>query len=79
VLGSLLAGVVSLGVAAIVLVQMPDDYFVRDEHQRSPHWLLRNVLGWRSSLPAGDERARDSRQGLLTLLAGLILADFPAS
>src|SRR5262249_2204181 len=75
---SLVGSLLSIAVATLGLVQVPEDYFVRDHHDPAPHWLMRNAGGWLliiagvlMSLPGVPG------QGLLTVLSGLILIDFP--
>lgn len=66
----------------VVVVRLPADYFVakRGDHQvqrRSLVWIvLRNVVGW-VFVAAGLAMLVLPGQGLLTMLVGLLLVDFP--
>jgi uncharacterized membrane protein YczE len=81
----LAATVVTLAVATAVVVRLPPTYFAEDDHAHAvrAHWrsargIARNViglilvvLGLLMSLPGIPG------QGLLTVLIGLVLVDFP--
>ena len=83
----LVSFVVSTGLAVWMIVRLPVDYFVRDRQQESKgrsrvtRWLtflLRNILGLALiaigillSLPGVPG------QGLLTILMGIMISDFP--
>lgn len=79
--GSFVFGVTSL-VAAVfalpgVLARIPPDYFVADQPPDSgPGRVLRNLIGW-PLLLVGIVLIPLPGQGLLTVLAGLALADVP--
>lgn len=66
----------------VVVVRLPADYFVakRGDHpveRRSLVWIvLRNVVGW-VFVAAGLAMLVLPGQGLLTMLVGLLLVDFP--
>jgi hypothetical protein len=70
--GSLVGG-------AAVLVRLPPDYFVNPERlkAKSMAWrVIRNVLGW-LFIAAGAAMLVLPGQGVLVLLIGVMLADFP--
>ena len=81
----LAATVVTLAAAAVVVVRLPPAYFAEDDrahavraHWRSARGIARNlvgliliVLGLLMSIPGIPG------QGLLTVLIGLVLVDFP--
>lgn len=84
---SLLLFVVTLIAFPLVIVYLPQDYFVRHErdpaHQKRRHpavWLtltiLKNVFGWVLIL-AGIAMLVLPGQGVLSILIGATLANFP--
>lgn len=84
---SLLLFVVTLVVFPLVIIFLPQDYFVRHHrdpaHQTRQHpavWLtltiLKNLVGWALIL-AGIAMLVLPGQGILTLLIGVSLANFP--
>jgi len=84
---SLLMFVVTLVVFPLVIIYLPEDYFVRDRrdpaHQTRRHpavWLvltvLKNVLGV-ILVVAGAAMLVLPGQGLLTMLIGVTLVNFP--
>jgi hypothetical protein len=84
---SLVMFVATLVVFPLVIVFLPEDYFVRHErdpaHQRRQHpavWLaltiLKNITGW-ALIAAGIAMLVLPGQGLLTILIGVTLANFP--
>jgi hypothetical protein len=84
---SLLLFVVTLVIFPLVIVFLPEDYFVRHRrdpaHQTRRHpaiWLtltiLKNIVGWAFIL-AGIAMLVLPGQGILTILIGVSLANFP--
>ena len=84
---SLALFVLSLVVFPLVVANLPSDYFVRDKrdpaHQRRRHpvvWVLltvvKNILGFALIL-VGIAMLVLPGQGILTILMGLALANFP--
>lgn len=84
---SILIGVLSVLLVPAVLVRIPADYFAREERPESPFrersaairlaaLILKNVIGWCLIL-AGVAMLALPGQGLLTLLVGFLLIDFP--
>ena len=74
--GMLLAGLIAV---PIVVRRLPTDHFVTERTQRltSPVlWLLRQILGW-LLIVAGIAMLVLPGQGILTMLLGLSLVDFP--
>jgi len=81
-IGSLIVTVIAL---PAVLVRLPEDYFARDrvipEDRRHLVWritslVVKNVLG-AAFLVGGFAMLFFPGQGLLTILIGLVLVDFP--
>lgn len=69
----------------VLIVRMPADYFVREDSRHWPEfrpsvrfWLIagKNLLG-AILLPAGIAMLVLPGQGLLTLMVGIMLLDFP--
>jgi len=86
-LASLALFVVSLVVFPLVVANLPEDYFVRDKrdpaHQKRRHpvvWVLlsvvKNIFGFVLIL-AGIAMLVLPGQGILTILMGVALANFP--
>lgn len=84
-LGSLAGFLLGMAAAAIILVKLPADYFQRHlaEHRQYEHparhwtWVVaRNVLGV-VLLVAGIAMLVLPGQGVLTVVLGLMLIDFP--
>lgn len=82
---SLLLGVLSLWGAGWVVSRLPEDYFLRDQGRKpgKPHnapsvvWLIgKNLLGF-SLIILGILMLIGPGQGLLMLLLGISLSDFP--
>ena len=84
---SLLMFAVTLIVFPLVIIYLPQDYFVRHErdpaHQKRRHpavWLtltiLKNIFGWTLIL-AGIAMLVLPGQGVLSILIGATLANFP--
>ena len=84
---SLVMFVATLVVFPLVIIFLPQDYFVRHErdpaHQKRQHpavWLtmtiLKNIIGWVLIL-AGSAMLVLPGQGILTILIGVTLANFP--
>ena len=74
--GMLLAGLIAV---PIVIRRLPTDHFVTERSQRltSPVlWLLRQIAGW-LLIVAGIAMLVLPGQGILTILLGLSLVDFP--
>jgi len=82
-LGSMVLSVVSLAATLILLVRLPVDYFLRPDQRatvgRRAWWLrvLRNLCGT-ILLGLGLLMLALPGQGLLTILAAIILMDVPA-
>lgn len=73
------AALLLVGLVALpwVLIRLPDDHYLRPPARRHPAlWALRNAFGV-VVLLAGAAMLVLPGQGLLTLLAGLMLVDFP--
>jgi hypothetical protein len=73
--------VASLVVAGVVLIRLPQDYFTDEGRKRresaSTAWRIgRNVVGW-VLIAAGAAMLVLPGQGVLVLLIGVMLADFP--
>ncbi len=83
---SLTMFVLSLALVPILLVKIPTNYFIREEISSSGNkmssfhyslvWLLRNLAGL-ALIIAGLAMIILPGQGLLTILLGLFVADFP--
>lgn len=83
---SLIMFVLSLALVPVLLVKIPTNYFVREERSSastkmtSIHyslvWLFRNLAGL-ALVIAGLAMIVLPGQGLLTILLGLFVADFP--
>lgn len=85
---SLLLMVVTLFVSGVLLVRLPADYFVKAQDLRpetaliQPRWLtlvlsvLRNIIGF-TLLVAGIIMLVLPGQGVITIIAALLLLDFP--
>lgn len=79
-LGSL---ILSVALSAAVIARLPVDYFIGAGHRRPPGTplaplILKNIAGWALvALGIALSVPGIPGQGLLTLLAGLILVDFP--
>lgn len=71
--------VLSIVGVAIILVRLPPDYLVNEDRQRSGSrgWrIVKNVVGW-LLVAAGLAMLVLPGQGVLVLLIGVMLADFP--
>ncbi len=77
-IGSAVMFVVSIVVAGFVIVRLPEDYITRDEAPKSnlAVRILKNVVGWPLIL-AGLAMLVLPGQGMLIVLVGVMLADFP--
>ena len=81
---SILSLVVASLLAAWLVARLPADYFTfRERHPDNEHWLRRlvlvsvkNVIGG-LLIVAGVAMLLTPGQGLLTIVAGLLLTDFP--
>lgn len=84
---SVLTMVASVVATPVVLARIPADYFAHDTRPKHPtrqgngtgawmFWLGRNTLGWLLVL-LGVAMLALPGQGMLTILVGLMLADFP--
>lgn len=86
---SVLTLIVFATAGARLMAQLPADYFINDQRRREHHYLdrfpaavrpllhlLRNLVGWVLVL-IGLALLLLPGQGLLTILAGLVLMDFP--
>lgn len=71
----------------VLVVRMPEDYFVERRHHRLRWWerhpllrlvvvILRNIAGW-LFIAAGVAMLVLPGQGMLTIVVGLMLIDFP--
>lgn len=84
-IGSLLSFVLTLAVVPVLIVRLPADYFLAEKRQpvASGHWLLRTLLRALKNLLGATLVAVGivllvlPGQGLLTILLGLGLLDFP--
>jgi hypothetical protein len=84
--GSLVLLVITLVVMPIVIINLPEDYFIRDRREsaqkaaRSPLWaamiLVKNAIGIVFVL-TGFAMLVLPGQGLLTILFGVALTNFP--
>ena len=81
---SVLSLVVASALAAWLVARLPSDYFTfRERHPDNEHWLrrlvlvtIKNVIGG-LLIVAGILMLLTPGQGLLTIIAGLLLTDFP--
>lgn len=74
---------VSLMAIPAVIKRLPTDYFINKEPRNTKHWLLRiiisavkNTLGL-TLICAGIIMLITPGQGLLSILAGVFISDFP--
>lgn len=84
---SLVAFVATLVAVPFFVVRMPEDYFLERRRPPAPWWerhpavrvavlILKNVLGWVFVI-AGMAMLVLPGQGLLVMLIGIVLCDFP--
>lgn len=78
-IGSAVFFVASIVVVCVVIVRMPADYFANRKRERRENIglrIARNLLGWLLIL-SGVAMLFLPGQGVLVLLIGVMLADFP--
>lgn len=67
----------SLMLIPVLIVKMPADYFAREHRGGNVAWrIVRNVIGW-PLIAAGVLMLVLPGQGVITILLGLSLVDFP--